>query len=602
MYYEGIKDRVAQRILDEDELTEVTAKRIANTAEIKEKHRLQEIALRDGRTEAAAELGLGIARLVKDGASLLLRWRELQEKKVSDARTDKTRRDQIDVERAKVELGEQEHELDVIIAAQSNSDGSARPPKLFRIQKSLESGDVKTALQSLGTLKDAKGDAETLYLPLFKIAGVMTQVVELLEKDKKGEFSQEVHEAFGKYISNLDKAAVGKFDDDTSRAIGQTSEDNVFSSASGIIRNKDESVIDFASRLIQGMSQRFASQSSQVMPDDSSTPLLYGADEENKNYDAWADVYSDLETHSGLLAISGELMADLHSVLFDPDPQVAVNSMEQFSNPGQTSIVRRTYNMMWNNAETTEEKFEVFKLIAGKAGYDNVTEVVAWAEELIDPVEGGEGVDARELVKFVGSPRVKVELHKQPVFDPTLTVRMVNELANKDRLVLINQAIYKNEGLRDTVIISGMATITVGGEEKDVIVDYLNWPEPKRFIANLISDNVRSNEEIGKALLHEFEFLFSGPKRKEDSGALLLMGERGESGNLSIAQIGIELDLRREEIIDHFEAFDGLKALQRRKLYDQAIFSIKNGNLVMGGYLDDEDDEGMESVPLGEFK
>jgi hypothetical protein len=179
---------------------------------------------------------------------------------------------------------------------------------------------------------------------------------------------------------------------------------------------------------------------------------------------------------------------------------------------------------------------------------------------------------------------------------------MVNELANKDRLVLINQAIYKNEGLRDTVIISGMATITVGGEEKDVIVDYLNWPEPKRFIANLISDNVRSNEEIGKALLHEFEFLFSGPKRKEDSGALLLMGERGESGNLSIAQIGIELDLRREEIIDHFEAFDGLKALQRRKLYDQAIFSIKNGNLVMGGYLDDEGDEGMESVPLGEFK
>jgi len=602
MHQAGITDRKAQRILDEDELTEATAKRRDNTAEIKEKHRLQEIALRDGRTEAAAELGLGIARLIKDGASLWVRERELQERIVDGARTDKTRQDQLDVERAKVELDEQEHELNVIIAAQSNSDGGARPPKLFRIQKRLESGDVKTALQSLGTLKDAKGKAETLYLPLFKIAGVMTQVVELLEKDKTGEFSQEVHEAFGEYISNLDKDAVGKFDGDTSRAIGQTSEDNVFSSASGIIRDKDEPVAAFASRLIQGLSQGFASQSSQVMPDDSSTPLLYGTDEENKNYDAWADVYSDLETHSGLLASSGELMADLHSVLFDPDPQVAVNSMEQFSNPGQTSIVRRTYNMMWDNAETTEEKFEVFKLIAGKAGYDNVTEVVAWAEELIDPVEGGEGVDARELVKFVGSPRALVELHKQPVFDPTLTKARVNELANPGRLTLINNAILKGVGLGGPAVLSGMIPISQGGKEEDVEVDFLYWPEPKRFIANLISGRVRSNEEIAKALLHEFEFLPNGPKRKEDSGALLLMGELGGSGNLSIAQIGMQLDLRKKAIIDHFEVFQPLGNLRASELYDQAIFSIKNGNLVMGGYLDDEGDEGMESVPLGDFK
>ena len=524
-----------QRALDERELEEAIASRQSGEALMKETLRLREEAIKSGDERAKQEHDVALKRLAEAIASRTLKEQELKQRIYEFTVEEKRRSDQQELDRSAQDLKEREYELDVL-EFELSKDGSESSPQ--RVQYSnvynyLEQGNVKDALKSLGTLKDAKGKMVDVYLPMFN--ETLIDVKELLDadiKDNTNEFSNEVHEAFAGHFRDKDNASLKDYETRSKKKINNSSESKVFSRVTQFRRDPEQSFKKFADYFVSSVVVGFSHEAGNVLEDE--LVLFY----EEEKHDRWADTYEELQNHGGQLSATSELIDSLRSVMNGTVPRTELNMSALEPLAQGTGVIETIYDSLWSSAKTTEERFEAFEMIVGNAGYTNLSKVERWAESLIQPFED-EFISPQEVLDSVdGNAEVVARLKESKVFNPSGMTKeeiknrlddafLGNLLEELTSQLVVEGTVYDDTVLLDAFPITGSRTITKGGEQKEELYNIFEEENAVRSVLASVKGH-GNDETILSSLFNEFEFVDGKAVSREESGALLLLELMGK--------------------------------------------------------------------------
>ena len=523
-----------QKVLDERELEEAIEQRKSREAEMKETLRLRDEAIKSGDARAKLEHEAAMERIANDTESLELRADELKQRIFEFTVEEKRRSDQLELDRSVLNLKEKEHTLEVF-EFEISKDGSESSPKRVRysnVRRNLGEGNVKDALKSLHTLKDAKGEMDAVYLPMFN--ETLIQVKELLDADienNTNEFSDEVHEAFAGHFRDKDNASLNDYETQSKKKIKNSSESKVFSRVTQFKRDPEKSFTDFADDFVSNVAVGFRDEAGNVMQDD---PVLFY---EEENGDSWADTYDELQQHGGQLYATSELIDSLGSVMNGTDTRTELNVSALGPLAQGEGVIETIYDSLWSSAKTTEERLEAFEMIVGNAGYANLSKVERWADSLIQPSEG-EGILPQEVLDSVaGNAEVVARLKESKVFNPSgMTKEEIKNSLDDAYLGQLNEELTSQfvvEGFIDNTVlldafpITGSRTITEGGEQKEEFYNIFKEDNAVRSVLAGIKGH-GTDEEILSSLFNEFEFVDKKAVSREESGALILLELMGK--------------------------------------------------------------------------
>ena len=530
-----------QLALSQQRLVETRKNREARRQELEATSALRRDQLEQGKKEAAQASEEKAKRLEVDIKRLELD----EEKHKEDIRQFNAKEErykaQADLGRLNYELNRDELRLKEVVELSQLEGGSADEGvvKLNALSTALSSGDIAGALKSLGTLKNSKGVSQTYLLPLFEKAGNLVKASELLDKDSTNQFSPEVKQAFGIYLNRKDSKTAEEFEGNTRSTINTSTEDMTYRRHADVMREDDESVEEFAVKLIAGLSEGFVKEAEIVGQPE--TPLFY-AGELSEAHARWAKSMDRLELLAQEHRSTSQSLDKLGEILFQ-DGKMSASDQAFFSEA--VGILKNVYDSIWKSAKTTEEKYGAFKMLAGKAGYGNFTVVKSWADQLLNAPEG-ERYEPDDLLAHVKDTRVLGSLMALGPYDAGLNQQQINMFANENTLASINSALFEQSDGR--LFTSDEIKIQEGTETKNVVLNYLKNPEIKEFIAEQKNLNI-SNDQVALGLVSSFEFFDKrgkSPINSNISGPLLVMRDREQRGSGIQDQLDMVEHYRRE--------------------------------------------------------
>jgi len=527
--------------LSQQRLEETRRNREARQQELEATLALKRDQLEQGKKEAAQASEERAKRLEAD-----IRRLELDEEKHKESirqfnAKEERYKTQSDLDRLNYELNRDELRLKEVVELSQLEGGSADEGvvKLNALSTALDSGDIAGALKSLGTLKNSKGVSQTYLLPLFEQTGNLVKASELLDKDSTNQFSPEVKEAFGIYLNRKDSKTAEEFEDNTRSMINTSTEEMTYRRNADVTREDDESVEDFAVKLIAGLSEGFVKEAEIVGQPE--TPLFY-AGELSEAHTRWAKSKDRLDELAETHTATSRSLDKLGEILFQ-DGEMSASDQAFFSEA--EGILKNIYDSIWKSAKTTEEKYEAFKMLAGKAGYGNFTVVKSWADQLLNAPEG-ERYEPEDLLAHVKDTRVLGNLMALGPYDAGLPKQQINMLANENTLANINSILFEKSDAR--LFTSHEVKIQVGTETKNEVINYLKNPEIKEFIAEHKDRNI-SDDQVALGLVSSFEFFDKRgkpPINSNISGPLLVMRDREQRGSGIQDQLDMVEHYRRE--------------------------------------------------------